>query len=96
MKKSKLRDAKIFEILQAGDAGMPVEEIARKYGIGKSTYYKLKTRYTGMELSDLAKLRALEDENRRLKKMYAELSMDHDILKDVIEKKLSSRLSEGN
>ena len=94
MKKSKLSEAKMFELLQAGAAGMTVEEITRTYGIAKSTYYKLKTKYAGMSRSDLAKLRGLEEENHRLKKMYADLSMDHDILKDVIEKKLQVRLDE--
>ena len=94
MKKSKLSEAKIFELLQAGAAGVTVEELTRKYGVAKSTYYKLKTKYAGMSQSDLAKLRSLEEENRRLKKMYADLSMDHDILKDVVEKKLQVRLEE--
>jgi putative transposase len=94
MKKSKLSDAKIFEILRAGASGMTVEDLTRTYGIGKTTYYKLKNQYGGMDKSDLVKLRKLEEENKRLKKMYADLSMDHDILKDVIEKKLQGRLND--
>jgi putative transposase len=58
------------------------------YGISDATYYNWKSKYGGMEASDLKKLKALEEENRRLKQMYADLSLDHKILKDVVEKKL--------
>jgi putative transposase len=88
MKKDKLSEAKIFEILKAGEAGIPVDEIRRKYEIGQSTYYKFRSKYGGMELSDLQRLRQLEDENRKLKNMYADLSLEYRILKDVLEKKL--------
>ena len=93
MKKTKLNNAKIISILKEGEAGVPVEDLCRRYGIAKSTYYKLKAKYGGMELSDLEKLKSLEEENNRLKRMYAELSLDHELLKDVIEKKLGGRLS---
>lgn len=94
MRKLKLSEAKIVSILGEGEAGVAIEDLCRKYGISRSTYYKLKTKYGGMSGSDLKKLRQLEEENRRLKHMYADLSLDHKILKDIVEKKLESRLSD--
>lgn len=96
MKRSKLSETKIFAILQEGSAGVAIEDLCRKYAIGRSTYYKLKSKYEGMSCSDLKKLRHLEEENLRLKQMYADLSMDHKILRDVIEKKLERRVSGEN
>jgi putative transposase len=96
MKKLKLSEAKIFAILQEGEAGVGLEDLCRKYEISRSTYYKLKNKYGGMSSSDLRRLRQLEEENLRLKQMYADLSLDHKILKDVVEKKLESRLSDDN
>ena len=86
MRKSTLSEAKMFEILKEGASGVPLDEICRKYSIAQSTYYKFRSKYGGMELSDLKRLRQLEEENRRLKNMYADLSLEHRILKDVIEK----------
>lgn len=94
MKKLKLSEAKIFEILKEGESGIVIDEVCRKHGISVSTYYKLKSKYSGMELSDLRKLRQLEEENNRLKQMYADLSLEHKVLKDVLEKKLQCRLKE--
>ena len=92
MKKSRLSESQIIAILKEGETGaVTVDEICRKYGISNSTYYKLKVKYSGMELSDLKKLKLLEEENRRLKHMYAELSLDHKVLKDIFEKKLKDR-----
>lgn len=92
MKSMKLSEAQIVAMLKESSIGaITVEEICRKYGIANSTYYKIKAKYDGMELSELKKLRALEDENRRLKHMYAELSLDHKVLKDILEKKFKDR-----
>lgn len=91
MKKSKKSESQIFAILKEGENGIPIDEICRKYGISHSTYHKYKAKYGGMELSDLKRLKQLEEENRRLKRMYAELSLDNEILKDVIEKKFKDR-----
>jgi putative transposase len=96
MKKLKLSEAKIMAVLGEGEAGIAIEDLCRKYEISRSTYYKLKTKYGGMNGSDLRRLRQLEEENLRLKQMYADLSLDHKILKDVVEKKLESRLSDEN
>lgn len=94
MKSSKVSEAKIFGILKEGEAGIPIDELCRKYSIARSTYYKLRSRYSGMELSDLKRLKQLEEENCRLKSMYADLSLEHKVMKDVIEKKLRGQLSE--
>jgi putative transposase len=94
MKRSKISEAKIFEILKEGETGIVIDDLCRKYNIARSTYYKLRNRYSGMELSDLRRLKQLEEENRRLKAMYADLSLEHKIMKDVIEKKLHGQLSE--
>lgn len=96
MKKLKLSEAKIFEILKEGESGIIVDEICRKHSISPSTYYKLRSKYSGMEVSDLRKLRQLEEENNRLKNMYADLSLEHKVLKDVLEKKLQGRLNVEN
>lgn len=94
MKRSKVSEAKIFEILKEGENGISIDDICRKHEISRSAYYKFRSRYGGMELSDLKKLRQLEEENSRLKHMYAELSLDHKVLKDVLEKKSQGQLNE--
>jgi putative transposase len=67
---------------------MPLEELIRKHGISKGTFYKWKAKYSGMDASALKHLKELEEENRRLKQMYADLSLEHRVLKDIVEKKL--------
>lgn len=86
MKRSKISEAKILEMLKEGEAGVSIDDLCRKYEVARSTYYKFRSRYSGMELSDLKRLKQLEEENSRLKHMYAELSLDHKVLKDVLEK----------
>lgn len=87
MKKAKLSETRIVEILNEGVTGVPVVDICRKYQIANSTYYKLKAKYGGMNVSDLKRLKELEAENRKLKQMYADISLQHNILKEVMEKK---------
>jgi len=94
MKKKKFSEAKIIEILKAGEAGLPITDIARQYGVAQSTYYKWKAKYGGMTVAELRRLKKLEQENQRLKQMYATLSMDHELLREVLEKKLGVDLSE--
>jgi putative transposase len=94
MKKKTFSEAKIIEILKAGEAGLSVAEISRKYSVGESTYYKWKAKYGGMSAADLKRLKDLEKEHQRLKQMYATLSMDHELLREVLEKKLGVDLSE--
>jgi putative transposase len=88
MRKSKFSETQIIAILKAVEAGKAVRDICREHEISDATYYKWKTKYGGMEAADIRRLRELEEENRRLKHMYAELSLEHRILKEVLEKKL--------
>lgn len=88
MKKSRFSETQIIAILKQQEAGMKVADICREYGMSQATFYNWKSKYAGMEASDIKRLRELEDENARLKRMYAELSLDHQILKDILEKKL--------
>lgn len=89
MKRKKFTETQIFNILKEGEAGaLIVPDLCRKHGVAQSTYYKWKSKYGGMESSDLARLKSLEDENRKLKKMFADVSLQNMALKDVIEKKL--------
>jgi putative transposase len=88
MRKSKFSETQIIAILKAVEAGKTVRDVCREHEISEATYYKWKTKYGGMEAADIRRLRELEEENRRLKHMYAELSLEHRILKEVLEKKL--------
>lgn len=87
MRKSKFTESQIVGMLKEYEGGKSAEQICRDLGISKQTFYKWKNKYSGLEVSELRRLRELEDENLRLKKMYADLSLDHSILKDVITKK---------
>lgn len=88
MKRSRFSESQIIRILKEANAGVSVTDLCRRHGFSKSSYYKWKTKYGGMEASDLGRLRELEKENRRLKQMYAELSLEHEVLKDIVEKKV--------
>ncbi len=88
MKKSRFTETQILKILKEAEAGVPVANLSREYGFGKSTFYKWKAKYGGLDASALRRMKELEEENRRLKQMYAELSLDHQVLKDIVEKKL--------
>ena len=88
MRKSKFSETQIITILKAVEAGKTVRDVCREHEISDATYYKWKTKYGGMEAADIRRLRELEEENRRLKHMYAELSLEQRILKEVLEKKL--------
>ena len=69
------------------EAGLKVEQVCRNHGISSATYYNWKSKYGGMEASDVKRLKALEEENSRLKKMYANLSLEHEAVKELIVKK---------
>jgi putative transposase len=88
MRQSKFTETQIVAILKEADGGRPVNEIWRQYGISSATYYKWKAKYGGLEASDVKRLKELAYENSRLKRMYADLSLEHAALKDVITKKL--------
>lgn len=88
MKRSKFSETKIISILNEQEKGRPVSDLCRDYGISQATFYKWKGKYGGMTVSQLKKLKELEEENSKLKQMYADVSLQRDALKDVIEKKL--------
>lgn len=88
MKKSRFTETEIVAILKQADAGLPVKEICRQAGISVPTYYQWKSKYGGMEASDLKRVKELEAENARLKRMYAELALDNAAMKDLIAEKL--------
>lgn len=87
MKKKRYTEEQIIGVLKQQEAGMPVKELIRQVGITEQTFYRWKSKFGGMEVSDAKKLRALEEENRRLKTMVADLMLDNKILKDVNSKK---------
>lgn len=86
MKKSRHSEEQIIGILKEAEAGIAVSEICRKYGISDQTYYNWRAKYGGMTVSDARKLKQVEDENRRLKHIVADLTLDNQALKAVISK----------
>jgi len=88
MKKSRYSETQIVKILKEVETGKLVKDMCREYGISDATYYNWKAKYGGLEASDVKRLKELETENQRLKHMYADLSLEHQILKDIVEKKL--------
>jgi putative transposase len=88
MKASKFTDAQKAFILRQGEDGTPVAEVCRKAGISQATYFNWKKKYAGMMPSDMKRLRELEEENARLKHIVADLSLDREMLQDVIKRKL--------
>ena len=88
MKKVRHSETEMVKAVQFLENGTSAEEVTRTYGISKGTLYNWKSKYSGMDVSQVKRLKELEDENRRLKKMYSDLALDNDILREVIEKKL--------
>lgn len=88
MKKSKFTEAQIVFAIRQSDQGVKVEEICRNMGISEATFYNWKKKYSGLGVSELRELRMLKEENSRLKQMVADLSLDKQMLQDVIKKKL--------
>ncbi len=88
MKKSHFTNSQIIAILKQAEAGTPVPELCREHGMSSTSFYKWRSRFGGMDASMMARLKELEEENRRLKQMFADLSLECRALKDVIEKKL--------
>ena len=94
MRRSKLSESQIITMLNEAEAGLTITDLCRKYQISTASYYKLKNKYSGMSISALKRLKELEKENQRLKSMYADVSLEHKILKDVLEKKYPGLIDE--
>jgi putative transposase len=88
MKKGKFTATQVANILKEFDQGKSVEEISREHGVSRATFYKWRQRYGGMEASELKRVKELEEENAKLKRMYANLALELDTAKYIIEKKL--------
>ncbi|BDU18134.1 transposase [Lysobacter auxotrophicus] len=88
MRTSKFTEGQIVSILKQADAGVPVKDLCRQAGISTATYYQWKSKYGGLEASELRRVKELEAENAKLKRMYAEMALDNAALKDLIAKKL--------
>ena len=88
MRRTRFSETQIVKILKEVEGGGTAKEVCREYGVSSATYYKWKSKYGGMEASDIVRLKELEEENRRLKQMYADLSLENLALKDVIERKI--------
>jgi putative transposase len=88
MKKSRFTESQIVAILKEGEAGVPVAQLARKHGISAATYYHWKSKYAGAGVAELKRLRELEVENAKLKRMYADLALENAAIKDVLSRKL--------
>lgn len=87
MKKTRFTEAQIVAAVKEYESGKSAADVCRGLGVNKQTFYNWKNKYSGMEAQDLKRLKELEEENRRLKQMYAELAMDNKVLKDVLSKK---------
>jgi len=88
VRKTRFQETQIVKILKEVESGRMVKDVCREYGISDATYYNWKSKYGGMEASDIKRLKEVEDENRKLKQMFADLSLENRALKDIIEKKL--------
>ena len=87
MKTGRYTEAQVIAILRQAEGGMPVAQLCREHGMSNASFYKWRAKYGGMDASMIAQTKALEDENRRLKKMFAELSMQNELLKEALGKK---------
>ncbi len=87
MKKSRYTDSQIINILKKAEAGAPVAELCREHGMSSATFYKWRSRFGGMDVSMMSRLKELGEENRRLKKMYAEERLKYEIVQEALQKK---------
>ena len=85
--RKRFTEEQIIAVLKEAEAGVKTSEICRKHGVSDATFYKWKAKYAGMEISDLRKMKSLEEENSKLKRIVADLSLDNRALKDVLSKK---------
>jgi len=86
MRKSRFTEAQIIGMIKEQEAGLPTSELCRKHGLSPATFYKLKAKYGGMDLSDAKRLKQLEDENAKLKRLLADAMLDNAVLKDLLGK----------
>jgi putative transposase len=86
MRKSRFTEAQIIGMIKEQETGIPTAEVCRKHGLCQGTFYKYQSKYGGMEVSDVAKMRSLEDESARLKRLLADTMLDNVVLKDLLEK----------
>ena len=86
MRKSRFTEAQIIGMIKEQEAGLPTAELCRKHGLSPATFYKLKAKYGGMALSDAKRLKQLEDENAKLKRLVADVMLDNVVLKDLLGK----------
>lgn len=87
MKKSRFTDAQIMAILKQGESGVPVSDLCREHGMSSAAYYNWRSKYGGMDASMMSEMKSIAEENRCLKKMYAEMAMQNELLKDALGKK---------
>jgi putative transposase len=87
MRKSRFTESQIVAILKQGEGGMPIAEIVRQHGISKATYFQWRSKYAGASVDELKRLKELETENTKLKRMYAELALENAAIKDVLSRK---------
>ena len=88
MRRSRFTESQIVAILREGEAGVPVPDLARKHGISRATYFNWRSKYAGVSVNELKRIKELEAENAKLKRMYAELALENTAIKDVLSRKL--------
>ncbi len=88
MKKSRFTESQIVAVMKEGEAGVPVAELTRKHGISRATYFNWRSKYAGVSVSELKRMKELEAENAKLKRLYAELALENAAIKDVLSRKL--------
>ena len=87
MKQKRFSETEIMQILKQAEGGVPVPELCREHGMSNASFYKWRSRYGGMDASMMSEMKAISEENKRLKRMYAEMSMQNDLLKEALGKK---------